>query len=357
MIRIQATMQRFLLFATTLYALPILRPLAAAIHAAGGEARWFIASALAPWMHAEETVLVNEEQVQAFAPLAVFSASNWVPDFFPGLKVQVFHGFNVEKREAHRGHFRIRGLFDLYCTQGPATTEPFRKLAAKHGHFDVVETGWSKLDPLFNGEAIADLRPGDGRRVCMYAATFTESLSSAPHLFDWIAARIARGEEYWLLTVHPKSERSLIARYRSLAGANARYLEAVDLVPMMRAADVLVSDTSSAVSEFIVQGKPVVTFRNRAPRPHMLDVRSVAELDAALQRALHPAPELPAEIARYAESIHPYRDGRSSARVLAATMALAGEPARVLMPKPRNLLRKIHGRLRYRRWVKGAGSD
>ncbi|MCR2218183.1 hypothetical protein NSX38_24170, partial [Salmonella enterica] len=83
-----------------------------------------------------------------------------------------------------------------------------------------------------------------------------------------------------------------------------------------RAADVLVSDTSSIVSEFIVQHKPVVTFRNRVPKPHMIDFDDPVQLPAMLQRALHPDATLQAEIVRYADAIHPYRDGLSSERVI-----------------------------------------
>lgn len=346
-------MQRYLLFATTLYALPILRPLAQAIHAGGGEAAWFVATSLEGYMQPGEHVLRNLEQVNAFSPMAVFSASNWVPYFFPGFKVQVFHGFNAEKRNAQRGHFRIRGLFDLYCTQGPATTAPFEKLALLHRHFEVTETGWPKLDPLFADDAghAEDLRPADGRATCMYAATFTENLSSARALYPAIAEQVARGDRYWLLTLHPKSDPALVERYRALAGPNARYFEAVDFVPMMRAADVLVSDTSSAVSEFIVQDKPVVTFRNRSPRPHMIDIQDPAQLETAVQHALNSPAELLQAIRDYAQNIHPYRDGRSSERVLAATGELAAGKAAGLAPKPRNLWRKLHGRLRYRRWT------
>lgn len=352
-------MQRFLLFATTLYALPILRPLARAIQAAGGEARWFIAGPLQAYMHAEERILRNRREVSEFAPLAVFSASNWVPSFFPGFKVQVFHGFNVEKRAPQRGHFRIRGLFDLYCTQGPATTEPFKLLADQHGHFVVEETGWPKLDPLFNanGDARKDLRPADGRAVCMYAATFTENLSSAQALHAQIEAQIARGDRYWLLTLHPKSDPALVERYRALGGPHARYLEAVDLVDMMRAADVLVSDTSSAISEFIVQHKPVVTFRNRAPRPHMIDFRDPAQLEDCLHHAFSRPPGLMQAISDYATLIHPYRDGRSSERVLAAAQALADGQYATLTPKPHNLMRKLQGLWRYRRWTTDSDAD
>jgi len=343
-------MSTFLLFATERYALPILRPLARALRRAGHEPYWFLAGDTGARLSSAEPRLVRVAEVRELRPCAVFSVANWTPHFFPGAKVQVFHGFNVEKRNAAHGHFRIRGLFDLYCTQGPATTGPFRALAEQHGHFAVAETGWPKLDPLFapdDGSAAA-FRSTDGRPMVMYAATFTERLSSAPHLHDEIARLVARGDRYWLLTLHPKSAPNLVARYRALAGPNARFVEAEDLVPAERAADVLVSDTSSVISEFVVQGKPVVTFRNRAPRPHMLDIDAPEALDAALARALAPEADWLAALRREADAIHPSRDGRASERVIAATLDLIGGRLGALAPKPVNPWRKLQMRWKLR---------
>lgn len=318
-----------LLFASERYALPILQPLADALQAAGhGVHAWFVDGAAGASLPPPVRMVGLHEAV-ALAPRAVFSAANWVPTFVSGAKVQLFHGFNVEKRDAARGHFRVRGLFDLYCTQGPATTAPFRDLAARDGSFAVVETGWPKLDPLFgpdDGAAAALRVPARGRSVVLFGSTFTERLSAAPRLHDAIAAEIARGDRYWLLTLHPKCAPALFERYRALAGANAAFVEPEALVPAQRAADVLVADTTSLVSEFVVQHKPVVTFRNRAPKPHMLDFDDPARLPEMLEAAFAPTPRLREAIERYADTIHPYRDGRSSERVIAATEAfIAGE--------------------------------
>ncbi len=313
-------MSHYLLFATELYALPVLRPLGAAIRAAGGEAAWFAPAAFRDHLIDHEQILPDVAAVQRWRPDAVFAASNWVPQFFPGAKVQVFHGFSVDKRSHERGHFRIRGLFDLYCTQGPATTAPFEELARQHGHFAVTETGWPKLDPLFTPDdgTAAALRPADGRQVVLYAATFTETLSSARALLGEISLQVARGDRYWLLTLHPKTDPVLVQAYRQLAGPNAGFIEADALVPALRAADVLVCDTSSVVSEFVVQKKPVVTLRNRAPKAHMIDISDPADLAAALHRAFAPSDTLRQELAAYADLIHPWRDGHSSERVLTA---------------------------------------
>lgn len=319
-------MAEYLLFATERYALPILQPLADALQAAGHSAHaWFVGGAAGSRLSPPVRMIEDARQAVALRPRAVFSAANWVPTFVPGAKVQLFHGFNVEKRDAGRGHFRVRGLFDLYCTQGPATTEPFAALARKAGHFKVVETGWPKLDPLFGPtDALASrlYAQAAGRPRVMFASTFTERLSAAPHLYPAIAADVAAGERFWLLTLHPKCAPDLVARYRALAGANAAFVETEDLISAERAADVLVADTTSVVSEFAVQRKPVVTFRNRAPKPHMIDFDAPQRLQEMLVRAFVPDATLRAALADYAELIHPYRDGRSSERVLAATEAL-----------------------------------
>jgi len=329
-------MADYLLFATERYALPILAPLARALQASGQSVHaWFEGGARGAALPGVPAVGLH--QALALRPRAVFSAANWVPTFLSGAKVQLFHGFNVEKREDTRGHFRVRGLFDLYCTQGPATTAPFRELAAREGHFAVAETGWPKLDPLFRddgGESAGLRAPAGGRPVILFGSTFTERLSAAPLLHDAIAADIARGERYWLLTLHPKCPPALFERYRALAGANARFVEPEQVMAAQRAADVLVSDTSSIVSEFVVQHKPVVTLRNRAPKPHMIDFDDPAQLPVMLQRALAPEPALIEAIQRYADAIHPYRDGLSSERVIAATEDFIDGEMGVLKRKP-----------------------
>jgi hypothetical protein len=333
--------------------------MADALHAAGHAVHaWFFGGATGLALD-PGTRMIGLHEAVALAPRAVFSAVNWVPGFVGGAKVQLFHGFNVEKRPDARGHFRIRGVFDLYCTQGPATTGPFQALAASEGHFAVVETGWPKLDPLFRddrGRAAALKLAANGRPVVLFASTFTERLSAAPHLHSAIAAEIARGDRYWLLTLHPKCPPALVARYRALAGPGARFVEPEELIGAQRAADVLLADTTSVASEFVVQRKPVVTFRNNAPKPHMLDFADPAALPSMLARAFAPDEVLRGALAAYADEIHPWRDGRSSERVIAATEQLLAGGLGRLRSKPWSArLRALELRRRFGYWGPGAG--
>ncbi len=341
-------MARYLFFVSELYAFAILRPLQAAIRDRGAEVGWFFERAeLARFLKPGEITLASVREVRRWKPDAVFVPGNWVPDYFPGLKVEVFHGFNVSKRSDQRGHFRVRGWFDLYCTQGPATTEPFRELAAHHGYFRVVETGWPKLDPLFSG-AYTAMKPD--RPTVLYASTFTERISSARALRDTIARMASNEKWHWLLTLHPKMAPDVVESYRALQRPNVDFVETDDILQLYARAHVLLSDTSSVVPEFLTQHKPVVTFRNTRPGPHLLNVERVEDVELAIERAFELPDSLRAAIAHYAESIHPYRDGRSSERVLDATRSMLEQGRAGLKRKPLNVGRRLQARARLRYW-------
>lgn len=318
-------MAEFLLFGTERYALPILQPIADRLQARGHSvAAWFVDGAAGARL-AGAVRAVDLAQAVASDWRAVITAANWVPPFLAGAKVQVFHGFDVEKRRPERGHYRIRGLFDLYCTQGPATTARFAALSHAHGGFAVVETGWPKLDPLFREDpgGALELRASAGERpVVLFASTFSHRLSAAPRLLEVVAAEVRRGDRFWLLTLHPKCAPELVHAYRRLAGPNARYVETEDIPWALRAADVLVADTTSVTSEFAVLGKPVVTFRNAAPKSFMFDFDDPSHLSRVLDAAFAGDPVRAAATAAYAASIHPYRDGASADRVIEAIEAL-----------------------------------
>lgn len=340
----------WVLFATERYAWPILKPLQRAIEARDERAYWWCVEGASKLDIADRWRIRDVRQARDLRPAAVFSAANWVPHFLEGPKVQVFHGFNVEKRSNERGHFRIRGLFDLYCTQGPATTQPFLKLARERGHFCVRETGWPKLDPLFSNVDCNRPAKARDRPIVLFGSTFTERLSAAPILLDTLRQLITRGDRYWLLTLHPKCPPKLFQAYQALACEHAEFIESEELIEAQAKADILLADTSSIVSEFIVQLKPVVTFRNRVPKPHMIDVQSIDEIDAALQWATFPDPALLNRIQRYAAEIHPYRDGCSSERVLAACDDWHAGKLCAERRKPLNWLRKLQVRKRLGYW-------
>ncbi len=82
-------MADYLLYASERYALPILQPLAAALHAAGHRAHALLVRGAAGAALPAPTRAVDVRGAVALKPRAVFSAANDVPTFVSGAKVQL----------------------------------------------------------------------------------------------------------------------------------------------------------------------------------------------------------------------------------------------------------------------------
>ncbi len=344
-----AAMRKYLFYISHLYSFAIVRPLQQIIVERGDRVCWFFDDpSLKEHLRADEQCLQTVAEVKAFQPEIVFVPGNVVPPFFPGIKVEIFHGFHVRKRSAERGHFRIRGFFDLYCTQGPDTTLPFQELEKKYGYFEVVETGWPKMDPLFNG--VGAVEKNSDKPVIYLAATFTPRLSCAKALFETVKDLVEEEDYRWLVNFHPKMSRDVVALYKTIECEKLSYVETDNVLPLIQQADIMVADTSSIISEFLLLGKPVVTLNNRAPGEHLLNITDPEELARAIRLGLSRPERLMAGIKKYADNIHPYRDGLSSQRVLAAADDLAERGLQHLARKPFNLIRKFKIRKKLAYW-------
>jgi len=344
-----ATGRHYLLYGSERYALAILRPLQTAIRARGDEAAWFFDGPGGEDLRSDERRLRTTADVKAYLPIAVLTSSNAVPHFFPGVKTEVFHGFDAGKPR----HIHIRGFFDLYCTTGPRDTEAFESKARELGHFSVRETGWPKLDPFMRAHAAGAPAAVGESPVILYHSTFSPSWSAANILYETIRELSRSGRWRWIVALHPKTDAGTVARYRALAGRHLRYSDEDNILDLFPQADLMISDTSSALNEFLLTYKPVVTFKNRRPGPQLIDISAPEQLVPAIERALSRPPELMREIRAYADSIHPYRDGRSSERVLEAVDAFLAAGARNAKPKPRNWWRKLKIRQRIGYWGSG----
>ncbi len=339
---------RYLLYGSERYALAILRPLQAAIRARGDAAAWFFDRAGSEELHHDERLLSSVAEVRRWNPTAIFTSSNAIPHFFPGVKVSVFHGFNAGKPR----HIYIRGFFDLYCTTGPGDTHAFAALADKLGHFSVRETGWPKLDPFLQ-QLAAEVPPLHTPPVVLYHSTFSPSWSAAETLYDTVRDLSRSGQWRWIVTLHPKMNPVTVAKYRALEGEYLRFATEDNILDLFPQVDVMMSDTSSALHEFTLTYKPVITFNNRRPGPQLIDIHQAQDLKPAIERALSRPPELMQAVRDYANSIHPNRDGHSSERVLAAVDNFIARGARNAKSRPLNLWRKLKIRKRLGYWGRG----
>jgi len=338
----------YLFYISQNYSFEILRPLQEEIRRRGDTVKWLATGNevnLANFTD-NETVVDTVADAVAYQPHACFVPGNIIPSFIPGLKVQVFHGLEWKKK----GHFVIRDCFDLYCTHGAATTSRFKQLAEKHGFFDVVETGWPKLDKLFSSVP-GQYFPNEKPRI-LYAPTFSPSLTSAPALFNEIKQRAQTGEHNWLVKFHPKMDRDWIKQYQALESGNFKVIESANINELLQWAEVMVSDTSSVIGEFSLLGKPVISVNNSAPGDYLIDIQQPEQLPQAISAAFSPPSKLMAAIDTYAEELHPYRDGLSSARILDAVENILANGKQSQKSLPLNLFRNLKQRkkLGYWRW-------
>ena len=130
-----------------------------------------------------------------------------------------------------------------------------------------------------------------------------------------------------------------MAKYRALANPNLSFFDTGHTLELLHRADVMVSDNSSVLQEFLILNKPVVTFNNRAPLDRMLNITKPQQLQAAIERALAPDERLKTAIRAYGPAITPYLDGASAQRVLRAVTEMldSGWQDR----KPKNILRNL----------------
>jgi len=351
---------KFLIYISYSYAIPIGSPLEKEIIERGYTVKWFSDiedGKLA--LNDKNNVLNHIEEVISYKPDIVLTITNNVADFISGIKVQIFHGFFTQKRPSKNNmkfsHFRIRGFFDLYCTQGPSTTRIFKKLANNHSYFEAVETGWSKVDPLFpivkrNKEAIPTV---------MIASTFTQRLSLAYNdsVFNEIKRLIDTAQFNFVMVLHPKMPQNIVNKWKSLNGEKFTFYDTTNLVPVFKKADIMFADTTSAIQEFLLQKKPVVTFNHTFKHDYLIGIENANEIEAAFKYALTYPKKIIDNIEKFILDLHPYFDGKSSKRIIDASISFLIKDKSYLKKKPLNLIRKFKIRKQLKHFtLKSSGS-
>jgi hypothetical protein len=330
----------YLFYISQNYSFEILRPLQQEILNQGSQVAWFVAGSDVNLSNfsGDEVVLSSVADVISFNPVASFVPGNIIPRFIPGIKVQVFHGLEWKKK----GHFVIRDCFDLYCTHGPATTNRFNELANQHKFFDVKETGWPKLDNLFNTPKEQYFT--NNLPTILFAPTFSPALTCAPFLYEEIAALVDDKKYNWLIKFHPKMDTKWLELYAQLSSENLKIITSSNINSLLQSADIMVSDTSSVIGEFALLGKPVIAFNNSQPGDYLINFTDAKELPHALTVALSPSEALILAINRYTQELHPYRDGKSSFRILEAVEDITLNGKQAIKTLPRNIIRNLKQR-------------
>ncbi len=350
-------MKRYLFYLSENYSFKILRPLQQEVLKRGDQVKWFVEgnSVNRNYFKANEQQLDNVKAIIDYDPEAVFLPGNIVPSFIPGFKVHVFHGFvggKKRKKDNLIYHFIIRGCFDLYCTHGPSSTTQFKALAKKHRYFDVVETGFCQMDPYFSKQkSNEDEKTSVTKKpIILFSSTFSPRITQAPALLNTIARLSKNSPWHWQVTFHPKMAQNIIDDYKAIQHENLNFIETDNLIPYMEQADLMLADFSSMITDFVLLNKPVVTFKNPEGLSHLINVNEVDKIADAIALGLSKPADLMAKIQQFAEITHPYRDGKSSGRVLDAVEEKLNNPQQIKQ-KPLNLLRNLKLRKKLSYWT------
>jgi CDP-ribitol ribitolphosphotransferase len=315
-------MKKCILFCENHYAFGILAPIKTELKNKGYDVLWYISEKLKhKFPFEEENHTSSIDELKDYKSDVIFVPGNEVPHFLRGIKVQVFHGLAGEKK----GHFRIRHYFDLYLTQGPLFTKKFKELALKYKNFKVKETGWSKLDvyatdlDLYKNEKAVLLKEHQAENIILYAPTFSPSLTSANSLVKELGELAKDKKKLILIKFHDLMDPKTIDLYHKLASTitNIVFVTDRNIVKYLLISDLMISDTSSVVYEFILLNKPVITLNTRNPKEAWQNILKESDLVKSVETNLTLDP-FATKRADIITEYHPYSDGKSSARMVDA---------------------------------------
>lgn len=246
-----------------------------------------------------------------------------------------------------RSFARRENFARVLCVPGPGYVSSFGTQLFTR----VVPTGFSKMDELTvprdttRRAVLSSLGLDPHKRTLLFAPTYNAELTSLETLFHaWTALDFSRDQV--LFKLHGATDQPLIARYRSLAAQlpGTRFIDDPSLAPYLLAADVIISDVSSAYVEALAVGVPIVVANNSSLKSYAhydaadveyrvrdaaYQVRSDVELLDVLEQLRVDDP-LADKRRRYADELFAPRDGQNSRRIAAEVTAVAEG----LMPAP-----------------------
>ena len=313
---------RIVLFCENKYAIDILKPLQDEAEDEGvNDILWYVHQKRIPDFPLKDSVNWTNsiQQVYDFFPDVVFVPGNIVPYYLRGVKIQIFHGYAAEKKD----HWIIRRYFDTYFTQGPYFTRKFMQLSCRYKDFEVLETGWTRQDWISEHRSSFDIEKDEllqkygKKQIVLYAPTFSPKLTSLPLIKDALIKLAKEKNILLMMKFHPLTSQEWIDEYRQLANEhdNMIFVDDFSVTKYLLMADVMISDTSSTIYEFLLLNKPVVTLRAISKDIYWKNIEDPEELCDAFEQVQHD--EKIISLRRWViENYDPYSAGGVAQRML-----------------------------------------
>ena len=330
---------KFLFYVSKKYSIPIVQPIIEYLKNTDEEFALFVSAKVKKNLPDEllsSWVLNNIYGAKKFKPDFVIVPGNFVDYRIPGLKVQIFHGLGVEKAS----HFKIRHFFDVYCTSGPYITKKFKQLKQKYRYFLVKETGWPKIDHILNfptNNLHKKYNIPNNKKIVLFAPTHSNKMQSAEKLLPMIPD-IVKQDEFWIIKFHELMKKEITEEFNS---ESVEVVDCYDITPYLHLADVLISDTSSVIYEFMLLDKPIITYKTVSRIDKGINIKNKDQLRPALNRSYAHPQEFAQKRSKHISEINPYTDGKISCRLIQTLKKIKLQDLLPEKKKPLNLFRKL----------------
>ena len=110
-------------------------------------------------------------------------------------------------------------------------------------------------------------------------------------------------------------DKEKISEYQNMAGDSLKVLGNVEITPYLHASDIMISDTSSVVYEFMVLDKPVITYKTISNSDKCYNIEHPSELRAALDFCFTKPEEIVKKQQEFLKQVNPTLDGEISEKI------------------------------------------
>ena len=140
-----------------------------------------------------------------------------------------------------------------------------------------------------------------------------------------------------------------ISKYISIQKDNIKINDDPDLIPAMEASDILITDTSSVAYEYLIFDRPIITYNALTRKDKGINLTNPDDLENAIEVSLASPKKFTSNRLLYLNQLHPYRDGKSSERIIKTIQAVLDSKEHLyLKSKPKNWIRKFRIRRNFR---------
>ena len=291
----------------------------------------------------DQILPLDEALSQPFdVAICAHTSDTMIPDDV-GRSIQIFHGVSFK-------NFAVREKvlkYDYLCLSGRYHAERFRDQGLiREGGSSCLVTGFAKTDALLAAGSLRDayltqLGMDPSRPTILFAPTGGKYNALEDGGLERIQAIKAEGCWNLLLKPHDHPKRPIDrAALEALESSDFRLVRDIDVIPLLKVADLLITDASSVAMEYTLLDRPIVfadvprLFKNVRKRGAPLDLKThgrnigpIAEGPGQLVEAIRSSLANPEEFHRQRRSVATdvfYRPGGAAQRVADVILHAAG---------------------------------